>query len=201
MTFYSINEDYEINKSGYIRNIKTLKQNYMIVENKQLYNRLYNDLILLKDIMLTIFKDHKDVMIKEKELLKDAKEINLKSIKEDIIPIKPIIRIDPPNYTYKQPVERRQNPNGDIYGIYNENDELVYIGKCSTPLHKRFSDHKRACSKIGNYIRNNKCIIKHIEYCSDLKELDAKEWEYIIKHQPLCNVYGIIPKEYRKNNI
>ncbi len=100
--------------------------------------------------------------------------------------------------------------NGQIYRIYSESTDLVYIGSTTKTLSDRFSQHKCDYStwQKGSYpyvtsfaifkIGNAKIELIENFTCNDVKELRKREGE-IIKTTPNCvnkQIAGRTSKEY-----
>lgn len=211
MDYFPINEDYEINKSGMIRDCKTKKHKYSSFKNHIITYKLYNSSIRLKDIMLSVFKDNKDVMKKEKEFLNDAVELDLTLLKEEIkqenikkdfthnVKNKKIITLK----TSETPLpillpvkKRKYGYDGyNVYGIYNKNKELIYIGKTEYALESRWKQHlydsKTELRPICDYIReNDDCYMTLLEKCNNYFDMNEKEKVLIRSLKPRCNVVG-----------
>ena len=210
MEYYPINEDYEINKNGMIRDCKTKNHKYSSFKNHIITYILYNNPIRLKDIMLSVFKDNKDVMKKEKDFLKDAIELDLTLLKgkikqenikkpfNDIIETKKNIipKIQKININTHPLKKRKYGYDGyNIYGIYNKNKVLIYIGKTEYVLEIRWKQHlydsKTELRPICEYIReNNECYMTLIEKCNNYFDMNAREKVLIKSLNPICNVVG-----------
>jgi hypothetical protein len=81
-----------------------------------------------------------------------------------------------------------------VYGIFNKEIELIYIGRTEYNLDKRFNNHisasKRNDRPINIYLRNNKdCYIEPLYYCKNYFQLKDKEKELIRKYNPPYNSY------------
>lgn len=109
--------------------------------------------------------------------------------------------------------------DGKIYKIWNEENDLLYIGSTARPLHKRMYDHRINAKKGSNYrlhqaMRELGCECFHIELikeypCENRQQLRRKEGHYIRKYETHKNGYnkcvaGRTPQEtdhakYEKN--
>jgi len=92
---------------------------------------------------------------------------------------------------------------GTIYQIECLETGLVYIGKTTQTLKKRFSQHKND-SKIGQdrctsyeVLKNGFAFASVIEIVDDENKLSEREY-YYIQHTDCVNISGRAGKSYRK---
>ena len=78
-----------------------------------------------------------------------------------------------------------------VYGIYNKDNHIVYIGRTELSLERRFNSHKKndGCNKIHNYLYLNKdCYISPLSIHKYSIDMIAEEKRLIKKYKPLCNI-------------
>ncbi len=84
---------------------------------------------------------------------------------------------------------------GVIYGIENMINHKIYIGQTVHRVKKRFDEHKRAKSVIGNAIREfgiENFVFVVIEECETIEQLNAREKYWIEKLNCRCpNGYNV----------
>lgn len=110
----------------------------------------------------------------------------------------------------KKEEERKKHENEEkgIYGIYNKDNILIYVGKTMVGFETRFKQHKEMIEKksttqyLYKYITKNykddEIYFKPIITLSKLKtkdkitnrDLEAMELALITLYQPICNVQG-----------
>ena len=99
------------------------------------------------------------------------------------------------------------NPNNivyKIYGIYDtKTEELIYIGRTTQTLEKRFLQHKsRPNLEFMRYVKGDWSAIeiRMLHLCRfDYTEYISTELMLIKKHRPCCNIMSVMPTTYYRN--
>ena len=103
---------------------------------------------------------------------------------------------------------------GKIYKIINTVDDKIYFGSTTRKLNLRFNNHRSDCKKVKNatfplYQHMNKLgidkfmiVLVETVPCNNIKELEAKEKQYILNNKSSLNkkVPLRTDKEYRETN-
>ena len=90
-----------------------------------------------------------------------------------------------------------------VYGIFNKDNQIVYIGRTSGTLEKRFTDHKKStgCPKISMYLYSNKeCYISALSIHKYPDDMICEEKRLIKKYRPIYNISCNNDIPYIENN-
>ena len=81
--------------------------------------------------------------------------------------------------------------NNKVYGIFNKDKSIIYIGITKQLLEERFYQHKTSyhCRKINEYLnRDYACYIGLVSIHKSEVDMKAEEKRLIKKYKPLCNI-------------